>query len=788
VSQSSQPSPQCKHCGLPISEEVPDGAEFCCSGCQAAYQLLNGLGLETYYDRKVTDPNIRPLKPEEQAVDLSAEVHSEAEANTSVLNVVVDGLHCAACVWLVETLLRRHEAVTVARLNMTTRRLRLEWTGPADLVNDITAPVQSVGYRLLPFHPECLKSANEAREKFLLRAMAVAGFAAANVMLLSVSVWAGSDMGPATRDLMHWVSALIALPAIAYAIRPFLIGAWGALRFGRVNMDVPIVLAVLLAAGMSLWETINSGAHAYFDSAISLLFFLLIGRYLDSRARGRARASAENLLMLSAVAVDVEQGDGTVKSLSPDRVRTGQVVRVAPGDRFGIDGVIIEGASDVDTQAISGETTPFAVQVGDVVHAGTQNLSGLLRVRVSAAGESTVLADIVRMMESAEQGRAQVVAVADRAARLYAPVVHTLALLAFGYWWGVAGMEWQSALLIAVSVLIITCPCALALAVPAVQVIASGRLFKRGTLLKSATALERLQQIDTVVFDKTGTLTFGHPILIEDLGWDQEQLYSAASVAAGSRHPLARALVHAAKEQCGDIRASENLTEVPGSGILGPAGRLGRYGFVLDDDTAGVPEATGPELWWLPRGERNPIRFQFTQNIRHDSAETVTKLQALGIQVLLLSGDSPEAVRIAAEQTGIKDWTAQCKPGDKVARLNALKESGKTVAMVGDGLNDAPALAAAHVSMSPATAVDLAQNAADVVFQGDMLGPVLETIQVARRAAVLVRENFGLAIVYNLITIPVAMAGYVTPLIAAVAMSTSSIVVMLNALRLGRAK
>ncbi len=771
----------CQHCGLPIPQDAPPDSQFCCPGCQAAYQLLNGLGLDSYYDKRVNDPTVRPLKPDDVSVDLSSEVRDGSQPGTSQLTVVVDGLHCAACVWLVETLLQRHPAVTVARLNMTTRRLRLEWQGGASLSGDIVGPVQNVGYRLLPFRAECLKSASEAREKALLRAMAVAGFAAGNIMLLSVSVWAGSDMGPATRDLMHWISALIALPAITYAIRPFLRSAVGALRHGRMNMDVPIVLAVLLAAGMSLWETANSGKHAYFESAVMLLFFLLIGRYLDTRARGRARESAENLLVLSAVAVDVEAEDGSIQAMAPDRVQVGAIVRVAPGDRFGVDGCIESGSSDVDTQAISGETTPIAVMPGDRVHAGTQNLSGLLRVRVTAAGDNTVLADIVRLMEAAEQGRANVVAVADRAAKLYAPVVHTLAVLAFVYWVTLGGLTWQPALLIAVSVLIITCPCALALAVPAVQVIASGRLFKTGILMKSATALERLQTVDTVVFDKTGTLTFGHPVLVQDSCWQDDNLQAAARVAATSRHPLARALVHAA----GDVAPASDVQEFPGAGLVAPEGRLGRWTHVMD--TAESPsQAAGPEMYWLAQGSSSPVRFRFTQSIRRDAAETIANLRHMGIRVLLLSGDGQGAVAQAATEAGIPDWQANCHPADKVARLDALKAEGHKVAMVGDGLNDAPALAAAHVSLSPATAVDLAQTAADVVFQGDRLAPVVETIQVARKAGALVRENFALAIGYNVITIPIAMAGYVTPLIAAAAMSTSSIVVMLNALRLNR--
>lgn len=765
----------CRHCGEPTE----GGAAFCCAGCEAAYGLLNGLGLDAYYRRRTCDPAARPLRPDDLSpLDLAPAVAAGPEPGTSRLDAVVDGLHCAACVWLIESLLARDPAVASARVNMTTRRLRLVWRGGPELAGDIVAPLRAVGYRLLPFDAAVLKSAAQARQSALLRAMAVAGFASANVMLFSISIWSGGDMGPATRDLLHWISALIVLPAVAYAIRPFLAGAWGALRRGRTNMDVPIVLGVLLACGMSLWETATGGEHAYFDSAAALLFFLLIGRYLDAIARGRARASAENLLALTAVAVTVEQPDGGLATLRPDRIAPGAVARVAPGERIGVDGTVVTGRSDVDTQAITGETAPAAVGPGDRVHAGTLNLSGALRVRVAAAGEGTLLAEIVRLMDAAEQGRARAVALADRVARLYAPVVHTLSLGTFLWWWLALGAEWQRALLVAISVLIVTCPCALALAVPAVQVIASGRLFRQGILLKSATALERLERVDTVAFDKTGTLTTGVPELAPG-DWTDADLAAAAALAAASRHPLARALAAAAP---GPAPAPIEVREVPGDGLEADGARLGRREFAAPDAPGG--EGEGPELWWRSAPGAAAVRFGFLQRLRPDAAETVAALTAMGLTVRLISGDRPRPVAAAAVATGIVDWTAAARPAAKVARLEAWKAQGARVLMVGDGLNDAPALAAAEVSLSPASAADLAQTAADAVFQGERLHPVVETLAVARRAGRLVRGNFALALGYNLVTVPLAMAGLVTPLIAAAAMSTSSLVVMANALRL----
>jgi Cu2+-exporting ATPase len=414
------------------------------------------------------------------------------------------------------------------------------------------------------------------------------------------------------------------------------------------------------------------------------------------------------------------------------------------------------------------------------VFAGTLNLAAPLSLQVTAVGAHTLLAEIVRLMELAEQRGARYVALADRVARLYAPAVHGLALVTFLGWVGLTDTPWQTALLTAVAVLIITCPCALGLAVPAVQVIASGRLLDRGILLKSATALERLAAVDTVVFDKTGTLTEGRPELRRE-GLDPDALARAAALAAASRHPLARALVRAAPE----VPAAAGVRELPGRGLgLATAAgevRLGsrRWCGLAEDDGA-----EGPELWLTAPGRR-PQRFAFADRTRPDAAAVIAALGRRGLSVELLSGDRAGPVARVAEELGIATWRAACGPADKVAHLEALRARGRRVLMVGDGLNDAPALAAAAVSLSPATAIDISQTAADAVFQGRSLAPVSELLSVARRAELLVRQNLWLAFGYNALTVPLAMAGLVTPLIAAAAMSASSLLVIGNALRLG---
>ena len=786
----------CLHCGQEHAEgtgtTASDGTgPFCCTGCAAAFDLVRGLGLERYYERRLVDPAARPLRPDSDAPPTDYAPHAKRAADgTATLHLMVDGMQCAACVWLIETALGRQPGVTQARLNMTTRRLTVTWREDETDANTVVDTIARIGYRAVPFDPERLGDAQAKSEKELLRALAVAGFGASNVMLLSVSVWAGhaTGMGVATRDLMHWISALICMPAIAYALRPFARSALQALRRGRTNMDVPITIGVLLATGMSLFETINSGEHAYFDGAMMLLFFLLIGRYLDQRARGRARSAAEQLLGLHATSVTVLREDGRSAIVPPEQVRPGATILVAVGERIAVDGRVSDGVSDLDTALITGETVPGSVRPGDRVFAGMLNLTAPLRVTVTAVGEGTLLAEIVRLMEVAEQGRAKYVAIADRVSRHYAPVVHVAALGTFLVWLLLAGAPWQDALMNAVAVLIITCPCALALAVPVVQVIASGRLMRQGILLKTATALERLAVIDTVVFDKTGTLTEGHPVP-QLAGVAEDDLRLAAALAGASRHPLARALARAVP----GVAVASGVREIPGAGLaLDTADgevRLGSRRFTgapESPETGFAEDVAGPELW-LARPGAAPVRITFLDAPRADAAAVVRALKARGIDVRLLSGDRRGAVAAVAGQLGIEDWRAEQTPADKTAVLADLAAQGRKVLMVGDGLNDAPALAAASVSMSPSTAVDVSQTAADVVFQGRHLRPIVEAFEVARRSGRLVRQNFGIALVYNLFAVPLAMLGLLTPLLAALAMSSSSLIVIANALRLSRA-
>jgi Cu2+-exporting ATPase len=724
------------------------------------------------------------LPPQDHAT--TADEVQVRPAGAAGADFMVENAHCGGCLRKIEREVGRVDGVSAVRFNLTTRRLKVEHDGSPDVVERIVERLAALGFPARAYDAQSLGSADGDVEKGLLRAMTVAGFAAANVMLLSVSVWAGVDMGAATRSMLHWFSALIVLPAVVYAGQPFFRSALQALMRRRTNMDVPISLAIVLASAMSLFETMRGGEHAYFESAAMLLFFLLLGRYLDRRARGKARHAAESLLGLERGAITVILPDGRRATMPVSEAAVGMVTLVAAGERIGVDGRVILGRSDADASLITGESAPVPLAPGDRVFAGTLNMSAPIQVEIAALGEGTLLAEIVRLMEVAEQRRGRYVVLADRIAGWYAPVVHALALATFLGWTLVGGLAWQTALLYAISVLIITCPCALGLAVPAVQVIASGRLLQQGILLKSGTALERLATVTTVVFDKTGTLTVGRPSLRAGQDIASADLDLAASLAAASRHPLARAIAAAAPE----ARPASGVEEVPGMGLRLATGqgeiRLGSRRW-CGIEAADGDAASGPELW-LATSDGRQVRFVFDDPVRQDAAEVVGGLKRSHLSVAMLSGDRPATAGAVARVLGIERWQGACTPAEKVEHLERLAADGQRVLMVGDGLNDAAALAAAHVSLSPAGAVDISQAAADAVFQGERLAPVAEVLNTALKASRLVRQNLALALGYNLLTIPLAVAGLVTPLIAALCMSASSLLVVGNALRLGRGR
>ncbi len=704
------------------------------------------------------------------------------DGEVSRLELAVFGAKCAGCIAKIEGAVKKLPGIDEARLNLSTGKLRVSWHGKLQS-QEVVNTVSGLGYRVTPYDPEASEKETDEHGRLLIRCLAVAGFAMANIMLLSIGVWSGTggEMGEGTRALMHFVSALIAIPAAAYAGRPFFMSAWAALRAGRANMDVPISLAVVLAVSYSLFETFQAGEEVYFDAAVMLLFFLLIGRWLDHALRNRARAAARDLLALQALSANRLGPDGQLQAVSAKDIQPGDHILLAAGDRIPVNGRIISGVSEMDVSLVTGETDPVLRRTGDVVEAGVLNVSAVVTMEATATVDNSLVAELARLVEAGQQGKSSYVRLADKAARAYVPIVHTLAAITFLGWLFVFDAGLRVALMNAIAVLIITCPCALGLATPAVQIVATGELFRKGILVKAGDALERLAQVTHFVFDKTGTLTLGKPQLVNAHDLAPAQFNAAAALARASRHPLSRAIVEAA----GTGIVATDVKEIPGQGVSGfvngKLAQMGRAAFVGADDSG--DDATGTLTYVAHEGEV-PVALKFEDTLREDAAETVSTLKSSGIRTSLLSGDRPQPVKQLASRVQIEEAFAALTPTEKLEKLNAFAESGERVAMVGDGLNDAPALASAHVSLSPGSAVEAAQSAADYVFQGQGLGAVTKAWRMARRAQRHILQNFAFAALYNCVAAPLAMAGYVTPLIAALAMSGSSLIVTLNALRL----
>ena len=700
---------------------------------------------------------------------------AETSSGAGFVQFAAPSVHCGACIAAIEKRLRDEPGVIAARVNLSTRRISAEYRKDAADPARIAAAVESLGYQVHPIDGDAAgEDADAAQMRDLAMRMAVAGFAAANVMLLSVSVWSGAE--GATRDLMHWLSALIVLPVAVFSGKPFYSAAFAAAKHGRMVMETPISLAVILAVAVSLIETVNGGAEAYFDAAATLLFLLLIGRFLDRMMRARARSAVTQLLRLAPRGAQVIGPDGLAAWRPAAEIAAGDLLLVSPGERLAVDGIVAEGASDLDRAMITGESAPDAVRVGDRVEAGAMNLTGALRVRAAAGADSSTLAEILRLMEAAEQGRSRVMRIADQAARIYAPVVHIAAAAAFMGWLA-SGASLREALLAAIATLIITCPCALGLAAPIAQVTASGALFRRGVMVRDGSALERLAQADAACFDKTGVLTMGRPEPAPD---NPPISPEAAALAQASLHPMSRALFAAAQAQGVAPAEVVDIVETPGFGLSGRYQgaeiRLGRADYVGADDDG----APGAAVWFARDGAAGPA-YRFVDSLRPEAAAAIEALRGAGLAPHILSGDRAAAVEQTAAALGVEDWRAGLTPAGKIAAIQSM--SGRPL-MVGDGINDAPALTAAHVSMAPAAASDIGRAAADLVFFHDGLGAVPLALSMARATQRVIRQNFAIAAAYNLVAAPLAMLGHATPLIAAVAMSTSSILVVANALRL----
>jgi Cu2+-exporting ATPase len=709
--------------------------------------------------------------PVQQEVALASRSLGDGTLQTGLS---VPQAHCAGCIRAIEASLVRLDGVVSARVNLTAKRVDVRWRQHGS-VPPLIETLRKIGFEANLSEPGNESGDPEMRR--LLRATAVAGFAAMNIMMLSVAIWSGSDV--ATRNAFHIASGALAVPALIYSGRIFFASAWSALRVGRTNMDVPISVGVLLAFSLSVYEALNGGPHTYFDAVTSLLFFLLAGRAVDHAMRGRARGVIRSLARMMPRGATVLTSDGGREYREISSIREGDTIIVLAGERVPVDGTVLSGNASLDLSMITGESSSVSADPGTRIVSGSLDLDGPLTIRVDRPLSTSFLSDMIRLMEAAETSRGQYRRVADRAAALYSPVIHLLALTTWAGWMWITG-DFHHALTIAIAVLIITCPCALGLAVPMVQAVAARRLFALGITLKDGAALEKLANVDYVAFDKTGTLTAGLTTVASSTVPEGE-IEAAAALARYSRHPASRAI--AALVAPSALKADQ-VREIAGKGIEGKIdGRVYRIGRRSWADAHAKDDPNTGEVWLSC--DRRPLgTFRISDSLRPSAAVSVRRLRQLGIGIEILSGDAQAEVRKIADIIGIYAAAGGMLPRGKVERLEALRASGRKVLMVGDGLNDAPALSAAQVSMAPSSAADLGRNAADLVFLGSNLESVPEAIIIARKARRLVAQNIVLSIGYNAIALPLAITGHVTPLIAAIAMSTSSILVVANALRL----
>jgi Cu2+-exporting ATPase len=713
---------------------------------------------------------------DEAAVDPSPFVRRDDQGHAR-LELSVQGAHCANCIQRIESGMHGLAGVTEARLNLSTGKLVVGWKPGLLDPRQIMKKLADLGFPARPYDPAARAETEADESRFLLGCIAVAGFGSAFVMgLADILYYNTTDLGVAERQAINWLMAIVAAPVVLFAGRPFFRSALRGIGTGSVNMDLPISLAILLSLGLSFYQTALNGTHTYYDAAVMLPFFLLIGRYFDYRLRRRAQRAARDLLLMQSVTVQRVDPSGDIRTIAAKDVAVGDHIILAAGERSPVDAVLENGDTEIDNSLVTGESAPVIVRRGDALHAGAIILGSSVTLRATARCENSLVAELARLLEAGQQRKDRYVRIADRAARIYVPLVSGLSLAVFAGW--ILFAPFSIALTNAITVLIVTCPCALGLAVPAVQIVATGRLFERGLLIKSGDALERLTDIDTVVFDKTGTLTFSGARLMNPESIDRFLLGAAARLARASRHPLARALANAA----GEGPAAANAREFSGQGIEanehGETWRLGRAEFVGTESDGHTSEL------WFRAGTSPPVRFCFIDTLRPDARTTIAALKTRGLSLLLLSGDREPATSRIAEAAGIADWKGNVDPKAKADVIDRMREQGHRVLMIGDGFNDAVALARADVSISPGTAVDATQAAADAVLRGDGLSPIVTAIDTARKARALVIQNFVLSAGYNILAIPLAATGLVTPLIAALAMAGSSLLVTANALRL----
>jgi P-type Cu2+ transporter len=764
----------CLHCNQPVITNE----KFCCIGCRSANYIINKLNLKDYYKYCRNIYNTSPPKVSgfENKINFIDEVINDKQGEF-IINLLVDGIVCGSCVWLIENSLKSLKYITSVKFSLSTKRLEIIWAGEMTNVNKITNLILNLGYQISPYDIKLLDDQETLKEKELLKAIAVSGFASAQIMAFAFAVWIGNynqSMGEYLRYIFHLVSGAIGVPSIIYSSRIFIISSYKALRNGRTNIDTPISISIIATLLISIQETIRMSEYVYYDASASLTFLLLVGRYLDLKARNKAKESIRNIMFQQPSVANLIKNDGVI-SVSAKSVKQNDLVVVRAGEKFPVDGVVVEGESEVDNSIISGESNPIITKKDCLVYAGTINLNNALKIKVKNTGEKTMLSEIIRLVENIEKTKSKFVKIADKLSQYFTPAIIFLALFTFIIWLKTGIMN---ATLNAVTLLIITCPCAVGLAVPMVQIIAFSKLIKQGIFIKKSDFLERVDLVDTIVFDKTGTLTYGKPMLLNFDEFSDEEKLLIASMASKSAHILCKAIVKNYKAPILDLE----IKEVKGMGVYTKHQNneiwLGNKRWCNIKN--GREEDNYLEVWFK---KDNDIlkRIIFRDELRGEAKQVIRFLQ-LKYEVFLLSGDKGYNVKKVAEELNIKNYFGEKNYEQKHHFIQELSEHGKKVLMIGDGLNDSVALKCSYASCSPKTSIAISQDVSDAIYNGN-LQSILVIFKASKLTVKLIKQNFTLSIIYNCLAVPFAMMGKVNPIIAAIFMSISSITVILNSLR-----
>jgi Cu2+-exporting ATPase len=788
----------CFHCALPVERtdefQVEVEGELrpvCCPGCKAVAELILATGMSSYYAMR-EPPQPGAGKPLEDAAewqiydrDDMLNAFADVSGDHAEATVYVGKMYCAACSWLIETTLARVPGVSSADVNPVTHRLRVHFDTTDLGLGQILARLAQLGYDPQPLAPESAARPEVAEQRAALKRLLVASLGMMQVMMFAVGLYAGDFQGmeASMQYFLRLVSFVVTTPVVFYAARPFFAGAWRGVVARMPGMDLPVSIAISAAYIGSIYAMMTRGPAVWFDSVVMFVFFLTLGRFLEMRARHRSidRSVALSTLLPNTVVRVGADGETTIPS---SQLISGDVLLVRPGEPIPADGILIDGTTTVDEALLTGETEPLAKSTGDALIAGSINLDGLIRMRVERTGSDTTLGAISRLSERARYARPAFVQTADRIASYIVIAILLIAVLVATTWYFIAP---DRAFVITLSVLVVTCPCALALATPAAFATAGTRMSELHLLLTNGNAIEALSVARRILFDKTGTLTRGMPVIattqIFDHSYTEQQcLHIAAALETVSTHPIANAFAVATN----DVIAKEQRITI-GEGVAGTiAGRrwrLGRQAFATDRESTDADKATTVYL-----GMDNELiaRFDLEDEIRPGARETLAELKDLGLRPALVSGDNAVAVQRVAEALDIDEHYSGCAPEDKLDIIRAAQQTGDAVIMVGDGINDAPVLAGADASVAPVHGALLAQTSADVIMLGESLSPLVTGVRLARKTMQIVRQNLAWAVVYNAVALPLAAAGLVPPWAAAIGMSASSLIVVLNALRLSR--